>query len=105
MQVGMRQRPDLPAVGTLAARVAVAAVAAAEVLHIGHGQRQGPGTGQPREELGMAHTAGIDRLRQVPFQIVLSYDIRKAHFNSSFSNAGGFARRQWLTIPRKPARG
>ena len=30
----------------------VAAVAAAEVLHIGHGQREGPGTGQPREELG-----------------------------------------------------
>ena len=89
MQVGMRQRCDLFAIGTLAARVAVAAVTATEVLHISHGQRQRPGTGQPREELGMAHTAGIDRLCEMSFQIVLSYDVRKSHLISSFSAPSG----------------
>lgn len=79
MQVGVGQRRDLPTVGALAARIAVVAVAAAEVLYVSHGERQGTGAGLSRKQLGMADPAGIDRLGQMPFEFLLSYDIRKSH--------------------------
>ena len=105
MQVGVRQRRDLPAVGAFAARVAVAAVTTAEVLDIGHGHGQRPGTRLAREELGMAHAPGIDRLHQMPFQILLSCNVRKTHFTPYFSSAGRSAPRQSSANPRKPVRG
>ena len=105
MQVGVRQRRDLSAVGAFAARVAARAVAAAEILDIGHGHGQRPGTRRTREELGMAHATGIDRLRQMPFQILLSCNVRKTHFTPYFSSAGRSAPRQSSANPRKPPRG
>ena len=75
----MRQRLDLPTVGTLAARIAVVAVAAAQVLDIGYGKGQRPEARSPGEELGVAHAPRIDRLRQMPFQIVLSRYVSKSH--------------------------
>ena len=84
MQVGVRQRSDLPAVGTLAARIAVMAMMAAKVLHIGHGKGEGTRTRLPCEELGMAHPPCIDTLHQMPFQILLSRYICKTHIFYSF---------------------
>lgn len=80
MEVGMGQSLDLLAVGALAARIAVVAVAAAEVLHVSHRERQRTGTGLTRKQLGMADPTGVDRLGQMPFEFLLSYDVCKPHF-------------------------
>ena len=79
MEIGMGQSLDLLAVGALAARIAVETVAAAEILHVSDGQRQSPGSGAAGKELGMADAAGIDRLRQMPLQLLLSYDVSETH--------------------------
>lgn len=76
MQVGVRQTGDLPAVGTFAARITVAAVRTVEVLYISQCQRKSPGSGTSREELGMAHPSGIDPAHQMTFQLPLTDDLR-----------------------------
>ena len=75
----MRQGRNLPAVGTLAARVAVVAVAAAEVLHVGHGQREPAAPRRPGEELGVADAAGVGRTHEVPLELLLTRYLRKSH--------------------------
>ena len=79
VQVRMRQRLDLLAVRAFAARIPVVAVAAAEVLHVGHGQSQRSVARQARKELRMAHPSGIHRPGQMPLQLLLSDNIRKSH--------------------------
>ena len=79
MQVRMRQSLDLFAVRAFAARIPLPAVPAAEVLHIGDGQSQRPVARGAREQLRMAHPPRIHRPGQMPFQILLSDDIRKSH--------------------------
>ena len=81
MEVGVGQSGDLPAIGTLAARIAVVAMAAAKILHVSDGQRQRPGPGGPRKQLGMADPPGIDRTRQMPLELLLPYDVGETHLS------------------------
>ena len=72
---------QIPALGShmLYPTLPAAAVAAAEVLHIGDRQRKSTRPGLPREELGVADASGVHALHQMPFQILLSRYIRKPH--------------------------
>ena len=59
--------------------IAVAAVAAVDVLGIGDCQRQRACTRDAREELGMADASRIDARRQMPLQLVLSCYVCESH--------------------------
>lgn len=87
MQIGCANAAICLPVGTLAARIAVMAMVAAKVLHIGHGKGEGTRTRLPCEELGMAHPPCIDTLHQMPFQILLSRYVCKTHIFYSFSSS------------------
>ena len=69
----MCQSLDLTAARALAARVAVAARLAVDVLRVGYGQRQRARACRAREELRVAYAAAVDALGEVAFQRLLSY--------------------------------
>ena len=103
VQVGVRQTGDLPAVGTFAARITVAAVRTVEALYISQCQRKSPGSGTSREELGMAHPSGIDPAHQMTFQLPLTDDLRKPHFTPcSAASAGAAAGPRCIASPPEP---
>ena len=81
MQVGKTHLRDLPATRTLAARVAVGAVLAVDILRVRDGQRKRTVAFTSQKHLRMADTVLIDRTNQMPLDIVLPYDICKSHTN------------------------
>ena len=79
MKVGIGKLRYLPAAWALAARVAVGAVLAVDVLRIRDGQRQRAVTFVPEQHLRVADAVLFDGANQVPFDVVLSYDVSESH--------------------------
>ena len=75
----MLKRCDAEAVGAGAARVAVAAVAAVEVLHESHGEGQDARARTAAEKQGVADAPGVDAPYELPLQLLLSCDVRESH--------------------------
>jgi hypothetical protein len=66
----------------LATRIAIVAVAAIDILSVCQCHRKRSATALTREELCVAHTSLIDRSTQSLLNLVVSYYLRKSHFQS-----------------------